>query len=186
MPRERNLERTDIEVFTEGMREQGYSPDTINIVKEQAENIEPGMEHLESENVIYVAVMPDDSGSIGGQNPLKRDNTQAVIDGHNTMVEALSKSQDARTILFKTLYLNSDKALNNWVPLNNVVLMTRDNFKPEGTTPLYDKTLSLLRSVIYERTEALKRGHSKVRWGILLITDGDDYGSTNPASQLAR
>ena len=143
------------------MRGDEYSPETIKIVEEQALTIAPGREHPEYENVIYIAVMPDDSGSIGGQNPLGRDNTQDVIDGHNNIVEALKGSQQARMILFKTEYLNSDTALNNWVPLDKVVLMTRDNFRPKGTTPLYDKTLSLLTSVIYEKTEALNRGSGR-------------------------
>jgi hypothetical protein len=41
----------------------------------------------------------------------------------------------------------------------------------------------LLSSVIYEKTEALKRGQ-QARWGILLITDGDDTSSENPASKV--
>jgi hypothetical protein len=140
MPRE--LERTDIVGLKEDMREEEYSPETIKVVEEQARKIGPGREHLEYENVIYIAVMPDDSASIAGVNRLERDNTQDVIDGHNGIIEALKKSGEARRILFKTQYLNSDTALNNWVPLDKAVPMMRDNFKPEGGTPLYDKTLS--------------------------------------------
>jgi hypothetical protein len=107
-----------------------------------------------------------------------------VIDGHNEIVKALSDSEQAHMIRFKTHYLKSETALNNWVPLDKVVPMSEHNFKPRGNTPLYDKTLNLLTSVVYERTEALKAGHSQVRWGILLITDGEDNASKNPASKV--
>lgn len=181
MPRE--LERKSIEELKEDIRQEEYSPETVKIVEEQARDIVPGREHLEYENVIYIAVMPDDSGSIAGQNSLERDNTQDVIEGHNNIVEALNAYQQKRIILFKTQYLKSDTALNNWVPLDKVVQMTRNNFTPQGGTPLYDKTLSLLTSVIYEKTEASKRGQ-RARWGILVITDGDDTESQNPASKV--
>lgn len=141
---------------------------------------------LEYENIIYIAVLLDDSGSIAGQNELNWNNTQDVIDGHNAIIYALKQSGEARRILFKTQLLNSEKALNNWVPLDNAQLLTIDNFTPKGTTPLYDKTISLLTDVIHERTEALKAGHSNVRWGILLITDGEDNASTISASEVKR
>jgi len=121
--------------------------------------------------------------SIGGANPMKKDNTQDVIDGHNDIIAALKESKQARKILFKTQYLNSDTALNNWVPLDRAVPMTRENFRPAGLTPLYDKTLHLLRSVIYEKEEAAKRIQT-VRWGILLITDGDDTASRDKAEHV--
>ena len=127
--------------------------------------------------------MPDDSSSIAGVNPLKKDNTQDVIDGHNRVIEALKGSQEAPYIHFKTQSLNSDTPLNNWVPLAKAQLLNRDNFKPDGGTPLYDKTLLLLTSVILEKNQALSRGQ-QARWGILLITDGDDTESKNPADKV--
>ena len=180
----KTLEKKSVEELKEDMREEGYSPEVIKIVEEHAGTVEPGHNHPEYGTLIYIAVMPDDSGSIAGVNPLKRDNTQDVMDGHNNIVEALKELQQARFILFKTQYLNSDTPLNNWVSLDKAVRMTKDNFTPEGGTPLYDKTLSLLTSVIYEKNEALKRGHSNVRWGIILITDGDDTELTNTANKV--
>ena len=46
--------------------------------------------------------MPDDSGSIAGDNPSGRDNTQDVIDGHNNIVKALGESKQKAMIRFKT------------------------------------------------------------------------------------
>jgi len=178
----KRLQRTSIAELKEDIQEE-YSPEVVKIVEEQAATIEPGQDHPQYERVIYVAIMPDDSGSIAGLNALQRDNTQAVIDGHNNVITELKKSREARFMLVKTQYLNSDTALNNWVPLDKVALMTRDNFKPVGGTPLYDRALSLLTSVMYEKTEAEKRGQ-QARWGILLLTDGDDTTSTNSADKV--
>jgi hypothetical protein len=172
-----------IEDAQKSMKEKGYSPEAVDKFVEGAEGIEPGQDHPEYNNLIYIAVMPDDSSSIGGANPMKKDNTQDVIDGHNDIIAALKQSKQARMILFKTQYLNSDTALNNWVPLDKAVPLTQENFMPAGLTPLYDKTLTLLRSVIYEKEEAEKRGQT-VRWGILLITDGDDTASRDKAEHV--
>jgi len=65
-----------IEVQVEqDMREKGYSPEAISEVTEEMVDIEPGKHILELNNVIFIAVMPDDSASIAGDNALKRDNT---------------------------------------------------------------------------------------------------------------
>lgn len=173
----------DMEEFGDDLKEQGFTDDFTKKVVPYAEEIEPGQEELTSEDIIYIAVMTDDSDSIA-HNESGRDNTQDVIDGHNDIVKALEKATTADNMLFKTQLLNSKTALNNWVKLKDVTKLTTENFKPRGTTPLYDRTLALLRSVVYERNEALKAGHSNVRWGILLITDGKDVGSTSTASEV--
>jgi hypothetical protein len=183
MPKSKKLTIESIDQARKELEEQGSSPAAADLWVKGAGDIEPGQDYLEYSNLLYIAVMPDDSASIAGANMLGRDNTQDVIDGHNRMIEALNGSQQARMILFKTQYLNSDTALNNWVPLDKAVPMTRENYRPEGGTPLYDKTLSLLRSVTYEKKEALKRGQ-QARWGILLITDGDDTTSTDKAEHV--
>jgi hypothetical protein len=183
MAKSKKLDIRDIEEAKKEMEERGISRKVADKWAEGAADIQPGQDYPDYANLIYIAVMPDDSSSIAGANSLERDNTQDVIDGHNNMIEALKGSREARKILFKTQYLNSDTALNNWVPLDKAVPMTRENFKPAGGTPLYDKTLSLLRSVIYETQEAQTRGQ-QARWGILLITDGDDTTSTDTAEHV--
>jgi hypothetical protein len=183
MPKSKTLKIESIDKVRKDLEERGSSPEAVDLWVKGAEDIEPGQDHLQYSNLLYIAVMPDDSASIAGANSLSRDNTQDVINGHNEIINALKRSVQARMILFKTQYLNSDTALNNWVRLDKAVPMTRDNFKPEGGTPLYDKTLSLLRSVIYEKDEALERGQ-QARWGILLITDGDDTTSTDNAEHV--
>jgi hypothetical protein len=183
MAKSKQLTVENIDKARKEMEDRGYSPDAVDKFDEGAADIEPGQDYPEYNNLIFIAVMPDDSSSIAGANSLQRDNTQDVIDGHNGVIDALKKSQQVRMILFKTQYLNSDTALNNWVQLDKAVPMTRENYRPEGGTPLYDKTLSLLRSVIYETQEALERGQ-QARWGILLITDGDDTASKDKAEHV--
>ena len=99
------------------------------------------------------------------------------------MINALERSDAAWCIFFKTQYLNSDTSLNNWVPLKKAHRLTRDNFQPQGATPLYDKTLTLLSGIIFEKLHAVNRGQLS-RWCILLITDGDDTASKNSADKV--
>lgn len=177
----------EVKSIKEVMLEKGYSEEARNAAARVDEKgkmkIIPAQTYLKYDNVLYIAVMPDDSASIAGKNKLNRDNTQDVIDGHNDIIEALKSSKEARKILYKTQYLNNDEVLNNWVPLNEAKRMARENFKPEGSTPLYDKTISFLSSVILEKARALKRGQ-KARWGILVISDADDTSSVSEAKDV--
>src|SRR4051794_6432998 len=125
MPK-KQLEKVSIDDLKKEMEEDGYSKGAMDIIAPVAPTIIPGQHHLQLEYALYIAVMPDDSSSIAGTNRLQKDNTQDVIDGHNRIIEALNQSQQKRYILFKTQYLNSEQPLNNWVPLDKAVPMTRD------------------------------------------------------------
>src|SRR6266702_5461181 len=95
-----------------------YDKKTRDLVMRENERkrVIPAQGYLEYDKVIFVAVMPDDSGSIFGENKLSIDNSNDVIEGHNDVVKALKGSQSADYMQFKTQYLNG-RVLNNWFPL---------------------------------------------------------------------
>ncbi len=166
------------------MKEAGYDEKAITIARKVDERIPalPGKTILRTNNPIYIAIMPDDSGSIAGENEKHIDNTQDVIDGHNDIINALKESEQKDRILFKTRYLNG-KVLNDWTRLKEAKDMDKNNFYPSGSTPLYDSTIHLLNSVIREREGAVDRG-VEARWGIMIVTDADDTSSVSRAEDV--
>jgi hypothetical protein len=177
------VEKFEVDSPAEVIKKQGYSDKAVEVLASKAHKLVPAPTYLEQDNVIYIAVVPDDSASIAGENKLGKDNTQDVIGGHNAIIDALQASKEKDRILFKTQYLNSDYILNDWVPLYEAKRLSTDNFKPEGGTPLYDKTILLLGSVVLERARAKKRGQD-ARWGILVVSDGDDTVSSRKAEEV--
>jgi hypothetical protein len=124
-----------------------------------------------SSEVVLVTMMPDDSNSIAHAG-----NTDAVRDGHNFVLEALSGSKQAGEVLAHTRYLNGH-VLTPYTALEHAEKMTPANYRPNLGTPLYDQTVVTLGTVIAKSQELAQAGIA-VRTVTLLITDGGDYGST--------
>ncbi len=163
----------------EALRNAGYSKDVVSAferVKDE-HKVKPSKHIIEHENVIFLAVLPDDSASIKQYG-----NREAVIKSHNSIIDSLSETREVRKILYRTQYLNGF-VLNNWVPLEEAKRMGEDNFKPEGLSPLYDATISMLGSIVSEKQRAEEIGQ-EVHWGLLIISDGDDQGSINTAQDV--
>lgn len=121
--------------------------------------------------VVLVTMMPDDSQSIAAAN-----NTDAVRDGHNFVLEALRGSKQSGEVLAHTRYLNGS-VLCPYTALDHAVAMTPANYHPNLGTPLYDQTAVVLGTVIAKAQELQQAGIA-VRTITLLITDGADYCSS--------
>lgn len=121
--------------------------------------------------VVLVTVMPDDSGSIEYGN-----NAQIVRDGHNAVLDALLASNQKDSILVHNRYLNG-QILYPYCPLDQAVRMDKYNYDPNLGTPLYDRTVVLLGTVLAKSQEFADNG-VPVRTVTLIITDGADEGSS--------
>jgi len=152
------------------------SPESLAILKRFGvatkikENTGLSAIRIEDNEVILVSILIDDSESIKFHN-----NAQAIIKGHNDAIKALNKSRQKNNILFRTQYLNG-YVLNDWVLLKNAKEMDESNYKPSGTTPLYDASVVLLGSVIAEVQKAKQKG-KQARSASLIVTDGKDEAS---------
>lgn len=122
---------------------------------------------IEADEVILVSVLIDDSQSIGFH-----DNAEAIIEGHNNVIESLKGSTSKSNILFRTQYLNG-YVLNDWVLLKNAQKMSEENYRHDGMTPLYDASVVMLGSVLAEVQKAREKGKD-ARSGSLIVTDGKD------------
>ena len=128
------------------------------------------IDDVHTSEVTLVTMMPDDSGSIA-----ENGNEDAVIGGHNLVLESLGKSKQKAGILVHTRYLNG-KILFPYRTLDNAEKMTRRNYKADLGTPLYDQSVVLLGTVIAKAQEFSDNG-VPTRTVTLIMTDGEDLHS---------
>lgn len=129
------------------------------------------VERMGATEVLLLRLLIDDSSSIGFEG-----NTQLVIDGHNSVLDALDASKASGAVLVSCQYLNHG-VLYPFVPLERAVRMGRSNYNPSGQTPLYDMTAATLASVVAKMSE-LEDGGVAVRGVTYIVTDGADVGSS--------
>ncbi len=129
------------------------------------------IDDIAASEVVLLTMMPDDSASIASAN-----NTDAVRDGHNFVIDALKRSKQSGEVLAHTRYLNGH-VLCPYTALEHAVEMTTANYNPIHGTPLFDQTCVVLGTVIAKAQELAQAGIA-VRTVTLIITDGGDYGST--------
>jgi hypothetical protein len=129
------------------------------------------VDDVAASEVVLVTMMPDDSSSIATAG-----NERAVRDGHNLVLEALGTSKQCDAVFVHTRYLNGT-VLFPYVGLDGAVTMDARNYHPDRGTPLYDQAVVLLGTVLAKSQEFAQAG-VPVRTVTLLITDGDDCGST--------
>lgn len=130
---------------------------------------------VESSEVVLVTTLIDDSGSIRYGN-----NEQAVVDGHNLVITALTDPQrlskaQMESIFMHTCYLNG-KILFDYRAILNATKMDAKNYKATGGTPLYDQSMIMLGTVIGKAQEFALEG-IPVRTISLIVTDGRDEHS---------
>jgi hypothetical protein len=129
--------------------------------------------------VVLVTIMPDDSGSIRFSN-----NAAVVRAGHNTIVDALTNSNQRGNILIHNRYLNGT-VLYPYCPVTQAVRMNEQNYDPNQGTPLYDQTVVLLGTVLAKAQEFSDNG-VPVRTVTLMITDGADAHSQRATADTVR
>lgn len=136
---------------------------------------------IESSEVFILTILLDDTGSIESVSG----GPKAVTDGHNLVIEALraSKSDDA-IIAHATQLINGH--LYEYKKLNEVPAITHKEYTPNGGhTPLYDRTIATLGTVLAKEQEFRANG-VPVRTATLIVTDGGDNSSKSRAADVAK
>ncbi len=134
------------------------------------------VDDVQASEVVLLTIMPDDSGSIRHAG-----NEQAVRDGHNLVLDALSACKQKEGILAYTRYLNGS-VLFPYRPIDQAVRMTAKNYHPNQGTPLYDQAVVLLGSVLAKTREFEDNG-VVARSVTLIITDGADQHSSRATAK---
>jgi hypothetical protein len=126
---------------------------------------------------VLLTMLIDDSGSIRFKG-----NEQAVRDGYNEIIGAMKESRQAGEMLASTRYLNG-VILYPYQFLSHVPLLDKHNYQATGGTPLYDQTIAILGTVLAKTLEFARNG-TPVNTVTLIVTDGNDEGSSNTARQV--
>ncbi len=176
----------------------GASVEALKRVAPGRLSLGSGISQYKEENILLIATLIDDSSSLNvavERNPQTnrlvsrtvphdnpKSNAEAVRIGHNIVISALQESENPSAIWFHSRYLKGFE-LNPWNYLANAKILDRNNYRPNGGTPLYDETAAILGSTIAKSQEFRNRW-VEVRTALLLVTDGEDTESKlqTPAS----
>ena len=120
--------------------------------------------------VFLLTLLVDDSASIRGAK-----NEQLVIDGYNSILDALKASKQESGILVHTRFLNG-KMLCAYTPVGQAAALDARVYQATGTTPLYDESVAILGTVIAKTQEFASAGVPS-RSVTVILTDGADCGS---------
>lgn len=137
-----------------------------------------GNQLIDVGDVLLLSILVDDSGSISAAG-----NTNAVMKGHNRIIQIVMEAGVMQNVLLQTKYLNG-RVINDYRPLVNAVPLDGETYRERefGGTPLFRQTIVLLGAVAAKTQELRDRGKT-ARSITLIITDGDDQHSGNITAQ---
>lgn len=144
------------------------------------------LDDIQSSEVLLVTSLLDDSSSIR----FVAGNTEAVRQGQNSMLDALSAAKQAGDVLISCRYLNSPASTTQGVlfpyrPLAGALRLDSRNYDPHGGTPLYDQAAVTLTGVAAKIAE-FEQGGVASRAVTLIVTDGADAGSRHHSAASVR
>lgn len=125
---------------------------------------------VQASETFLVATLLDDSSSIAYAG-----NTQAVIEGYNSVIEALQSSKSRDSILMHARALNKG-VISPFATLENVARLDGRTYVPYGLTPLRDQMGLILGTVLAKWQDFANYG-VPARTATLIVTDGHDEGS---------
>lgn len=138
-------------------------------------------EDIVATDVTLVTILIDASSSIESSRLEK-----AVREGQNALVDALSGSKEEDSVLLALWTFNQDMVvLHSFVPVADATRLDTSNYRPFGSTLLYDTYCEALgANVAY--AQRLRDGGTPCRSIVVVVTDGEDVGSQRRAGDCAR
>lgn len=133
---------------------------------------------IDASEVFLLSILVDDSSSIRDAN-----NEDNVRNGVNLVLESLGGSKAENEILVHMSALNRG-TLTPFIPLNKAPRLDAANYRGQGSTPLYDKSIAMLGTVLAKEREFAGQGVA-TRTLTLIVTDGADCGSTSSPRDVA-
>ena len=138
------------------------------------------MDDVTASEIVLATFLVDDSGSISAAG-----NEPVVRDGVNTVLDALTQTKQADSILAMIAYLNGT-ILAPFGFVAKTIRLDAQNYRANGGTPLYDRSVEMLAAVIAKTQESLDQGVS-CRSVSLIVSDGADcYSRRNTAKDVAK
>ena len=139
------------------------------------------LEDITASDVTLVTVLLDASSSIAGAGL-----EPAIRDGQNALLDAFAASREKESMLVAGWTFNDEiRILHSYVPVDDAVRLTANNYAGVGATHLYDTWCdALAANVAY--AQRLRDGGTPCTSIVVAITDGEDCGSRRTASDCAK
>jgi uncharacterized protein YegL len=137
-------------------------------------------EDIIASDVTLVTLLVDASSSIH-----ERKLEDAVRDGQNMLVDALSQSRERDAILMALWTFNDDlRVVHSYVGMDDVTRLDKKNYQGGGCTRLYDTWCdALAANVAY--AQRLRDAGTPCKSVVVVVTDGEDVGSKRRVSDCA-
>lgn len=139
------------------------------------------LEDITASDVTLVTLLIDASGSIAD-----RGLEQAVRDGQNALLDAFGGAKEKDSVLLALWTFNGDqKVLHSYVPVEDATRLDAKTYRAGGATRLYDTWCdALTANVAY--AQRLRDGGTPTRSVVVVVTDGEDVGSTRTSPTCAK
>jgi uncharacterized protein YegL len=139
------------------------------------------LEDITASDVTLVTLLIDASGSIAD-----RGLEQAVRDGETSLLDAFSGAKEKDSVLLALWTFNGDqKVLHSYVPVEDATRLDARNYRAGGATRLYDTWCdALAANVAY--AQRLRDGGTPTRSVVVVVTDGEDVGSSRTSRDCAK
>jgi len=138
------------------------------------------IESINSAEVTLISLLIDESSSIEFSGL-----TKEIIDGVNTMIDALKGTKKKDSIKMSIWAFNSDvRVINGFIGIEDIEKFV-NNYTPSGTTALYDVAFEAMSANLVYAQDLIDNGVS-VQSIVAVITDGDDVGSKRSISDVAK
>lgn len=139
------------------------------------------LEDITASDVTLITLLIDRSSSIADRRL-----QQAVREGQNALVDAFAGAKERDSVLMALWTFGSDaNVLHGYVPVDDAVRLDAKNYRPGGSTALYDTWCdAVTANVAY--AQRLRDGGTPCRSVVVMVTDGEDVGSRRTAGECAR
>lgn len=174
-------------LFTSAATKGVISPQTSTLITGNLGNLVlagaagKALEDITASDVTLVTVLIDASSSIGD-----RGLAHAVREGQNALLDAFAGAKDRDAVLLACwTFCGSMDVIHSYVPVPDATRFDAKNYRPGGSTALYDTWCSALAAnVAY--AQRLRDGGTPARSVVVVVTDGEDVGSKQTAAHCAR
>lgn len=139
------------------------------------------LEDLTAADVTLVTVLIDASSSIADRGLEK-----AVREGQNALLDAFAGAKERDAVLLACwTFAGTMAVLHSYVPVDEATRLDAKNYRASGSTALYDTWCNALAAnVAY--AQRLRDGGTPTRSVVVVVTDGEDVGSSRSAQDCAR
>lgn len=139
------------------------------------------LEDLTAADVTLVTVLIDASSSIADRGLEK-----AVREGQNALLDAFAGAKERDAVLLACwTFSGTMDVLHSYVPVEDATRLDAKNYRACGSTALYDTWCNALAAnVAY--AQRLRDGGTPTRSVVVVVTDGEDVGSSRTAADCAR